>query len=51
MKTYKAIVSTVEVVEVTAESEEQAIERVKASLPPRTVAEVQIAQEIEATKE
>ena len=49
MKNYKVIITTSQVVDVQAETEEQAIERVKSQLQPRDAAcaEFQIAQELE----
>ena len=46
MATYKAIITNIDVVQVDADSEEQAIEKIKASLPPRSMANIQIAEEI-----
>lgn len=49
MKTYKVIVTTSQVVDVQAESEERAIDLVKSQLKPRDAAcaEFQVAQELE----
>ena len=51
MTTYDAIVTITNIVQIEAENEKQAIEKVKAGLPPRTVADVQIAQELKITEE
>lgn len=53
MKNYKVIITYTDVIDIPAESEEQAIAVVKAQIPPRTLAELQIAQEaiIEEIKE
>ena len=45
MKEYAVVITTMEVVYVNADSEEQAIAHVKAQLPPRSIAEVTIAKE------
>jgi hypothetical protein len=45
MKNYKVIITYTDVVDVPAESEEQAIAIVKAQIPPRTLADLKIAQE------
>ena len=46
MATYNAVIFYREAMHVYADSEEQAIEQIKAQLPPRTVADIQIAQEV-----
>ena len=46
MVTYHAVITYRDVMRVDADSEEQAIEQIKAQLPPRTVADIQIAQEV-----
>lgn len=46
MKDYAVVVTKTEIVYVNAETEEQAIEMVKANLPPRTVATIQVAEEV-----
>ena len=46
MKEYAVVVTTTEVVYVNAETEEQAINAVKAKLPPRSTAEVTVAKEV-----
>jgi hypothetical protein len=46
MKNYKVIITYTDIVEVPAESEEQAIAIVKAQIPPRTLADLQVAQEV-----
>jgi hypothetical protein len=53
MKNYKVIITYTDVVDVPAESEEQAIAIIKAQIPPRTLADLQVAQEaiIEEIKE
>lgn len=45
MKEFAVVVTTMEVVYVNAETEEQAINAVKAKLPPRSTAEVTVAKE------
>ncbi len=45
MKEFAVVVTTMEVVYVNAESEEQAIAHIKAQLPPRSTAEVTVAKE------
>lgn len=45
MKEFTVIITTTEVAYVNAETEEQAIESVKAQLPPRSTAEVTVAKE------
>lgn len=45
MKEFTVVITTMEVVYVNAESEEQAIASVKAQLPPRSTAEVTVAKE------
>lgn len=49
MKTYHAVITIRNAITVNAESEEQAIEIVRAQLPPREVmrADIQIAREVE----
>ena len=51
MTTYYAVVTYKEAMQVNADSEEQAIEQIKAGLPPRTVADIQIAQEANIAEE
>ena len=46
MKEYAVVITTMEVVYVNAETEEQAINAVKAKLPPRSTATVQVAKEV-----
>lgn len=45
MKEFAVVITTMEVVYVNAESEEQAIAHIKAQLPPRSTATVQVAKE------
>ena len=51
MATYNAIIFYRDAVQVNADSEEQAIEIIKAQLPPRTVADIQIVQEAKITED
>ena len=46
MKDYAVVVTKTEIVYVNAETEERAIEMVKANLPPRTVTTIQVAEEV-----
>jgi hypothetical protein len=45
-KEYAVVVTTMEVVYVNAESEAQAIAHIKAQLPPRSTATLQVAKEV-----
>ena len=51
MATYNAIITYKDIVQVNADSEEQAIEQIKAKLPPRIIADVVIAQEAKIIEE
>ncbi len=51
MATYDAIVTVISSVQVEADSEEQAIEKIKASFPPRTIVNVAIPQEAKIIEE
>ena len=51
MKAYTVIVTHIETAYVNAESEEHAIRIVEAKLPPRSIATVQVAKEINADEE
>ena len=51
MATYNAIITYKEIVQVTADSEEQAIEKVKAGIQPNTIADVVIAQDANIVEE
>lgn len=46
MKEFVVVVTTMEVVYVNAETEEQAMDFVKSKLPPRSTATLQIAKEV-----
>ena len=46
MKEFAVVVTTMEVVYVNAETEEQAIAHIKAQLPPRSTATLQVAKEV-----
>ena len=46
MKEFAVVITSMEVVYVNAETEEQAIASVKAQLPPRSTATVQVAKEV-----
>jgi hypothetical protein len=46
MKEYAVVITTMEVVYVNAESEDQAMDFVRAKLPPRSTATLQIAKEV-----
>jgi hypothetical protein len=46
MKEYAVVVTTMEVVYVKAETEDQAMNFVRAKLPPRSTATLQIAKEV-----
>jgi hypothetical protein len=46
MKEFAVVVTTMEVVYVNAETEEQAMDFVKSKLPPRSTATLQIAKEV-----
>jgi hypothetical protein len=46
MKEFAVVVTTMEVVYVNAESEDQAMDFVRAKLPPRSTATLQIAKEV-----
>lgn len=45
-KEYAVVITTMEVVYVTAETEEQAMDFVRAKLPPRSTATLQVAKEV-----
>lgn len=47
MKEFAVVVTTMEVVYINAETEEQAMDFVKSKLPPRSTATLQIAKEVE----
>ena len=47
MKNYKVILKTIQVIDVKANSEEEATQKIKNQLPPRELAEIQVAEEAE----
>ena len=51
MATYDVIITYTDIVQVDAETEEQAIAAVRAKIPPKVLADIQIAKEIQTVEE
>jgi hypothetical protein len=51
MTTYDVIITYTDIVQVDAETEEQAIAAVRAKIPPKVIAEIQIPKEIQIVEE
>jgi hypothetical protein len=51
MTTYDVIITYTDIVQVDAETEEQAIAVVRAKIPPKVIAEIQIPKEIQIVEE
>ena len=51
MTNYSVVITYMDVVYVDAETEEQAIAAVRAKIPPKVLADIQIAKEIQTVEE